>query len=167
MIMNGGGKTANKTPPLHRLREARLTEGVSLRALARRMKRRVSELKELEDEHADITLSELYRWKEELKVPLAELLVGPEDQLSAPIHDRACLLRMAKTAKSLLKHSPTASSRRLAQTLVDQLIHMMPELEEVPPWHECGTRRASTEPSRLDEQLVAVDDLIKGIRDSD
>ncbi len=42
--------------PLHRIRQERLSAGISLRTMARRTNLTIAELKAQEDEHADIRL---------------------------------------------------------------------------------------------------------------
>jgi transcriptional regulator with XRE-family HTH domain len=156
-----------KANPLHRIKQVRLNEGLSLRAMARRMNTTISDLKAQEDERADLRLSELYRWQEELRVPARDLLVEPEDDLSDPVYRRASLIRLAKTAKALARKVTSPTTRRLADNLVEQLTCLMPELEEIGPWHECGQRRSLDEPSRLDSQVVAVQRLLSDARDCD
>lgn len=160
-------KVSSKTDPLHRIKQVRITEGLSLRAMARRMNTKISDLKAQEDEHSDLRLSDLYRWQDELNVPARDLLVEPNDELSDPIQRRAAMIRLAKTAKALLKKAGSEETERLAQNLVDQLTELMPELEEIGPWHECGQRRSLDEPSRIDERLVAVDRMIRDFNEAE
>jgi hypothetical protein len=112
-----------------------------------------------EQEHCDLTLSELYNWQQALDVPLADLLVDPGTPLSRPVLERARMVRLMKTAHALLKRSHAAGSRRLAQTLVEQLIEIMPELKDVHPWHTVGQRRTLEEFGRVLEQRVPDDFL--------
>jgi hypothetical protein len=62
-------------------------------------------LREQEDEAADLRLSDLYRWQEVFDVPVEELLVEPGTSLSQPVMERARLLRLMKTATSILESS--------------------------------------------------------------
>jgi hypothetical protein len=50
---------------------------------------------------------------------------------------------------------------RLAQTLVEQLVEMMPELEQVNPWHAVGQRRSLDELGRAAERQFS-DDYFHG-----
>ena len=131
--------------PLHRLAAARQQEGVSRRAIARRLGIAPSQVQQQEDECADVPLSTLYAWQEVLNVPVAELLVEGDYELSAPILRRAQMLRMMKTVQTILERSKQASIRRMAQFMVDQLLEVMPELKEIGPWPAVGQRRTSRE----------------------
>lgn len=131
--------------PLHRLHEARRQEGLSCRAIARRLCLTVAEVRRQELATTDIPLSMLHRWREALDVPLIELLQEPELDLSPAIMWRAQMVRVMKTAKYILRQAKRAPVKRMAQALVDQLIEVMPELRDVDPWHRLGRRR------RLDE----------------
>lgn len=130
---------------LHRLREVRLREGLSRRAVARRMKISVGEVTRQERETTDLPLSVLYQWQAALDVPVAELLVETDQPLSQAIKERSQLLRVMKTAVTILQRSRQVGIRRMAQVLVDQLVEMMPELEGVGPWPSVGKRRRSDE----------------------
>ena len=83
-----------------------------------------------------------------------ELLEEPSDSLAPALRTRACLLRIAKTAYSLVKESRTNATRRLAQNLVDQLVALMPELREQRAWHDRGTLRSSHDVGRIAEQVI-------------
>ena len=54
---------------------------------------------------------------------------------------RAQLVRVMKTVLAILEEAKQAPIRRMAQTMVDQLIEIMPELQGVSPWHAVGKRR--------------------------
>ena len=59
---------------LQQLHSARRRHGLSIRCVAQRLGRTVSEVRAQEDERADMLVSELYRWQEALEVPVEELL---------------------------------------------------------------------------------------------
>ena len=69
---------------LHRLATVHRLQGVSRRALARCMNVDVAVIRRQEDETNDLPLSTLYQWQKFLEVPVAELLVESEDELSQP-----------------------------------------------------------------------------------
>ena len=94
---------------------------------------------------SDLLLSHLYEWQEALEVPLVELLIEPGDPLSPPVFERAGLVRVMKTALSILEDTKEARTRRKAQTLIDQLLQMMPELKGLGAWHAGGRRRSCSE----------------------
>ncbi len=82
---------------------------------------------------------------EVLEIPVSELLVENNDPLSAAVLKRAQLVRVMKTALAILEAAKQKQVRRMAQTMVDQLIDMMPELKDVGPWHTVGERRRHDE----------------------
>jgi len=133
---------------LHRLATVRRLQGVSRRTLALRMRVSVAEIRRYEKAN-DLPLSMLYEWHKILEVPIAELLVESEYALSQPLKQRAQLVRLMKTAMALIERAEVESERCLAQTLIDQLIEVMPELQGVSAWNAVGTRRS------LDELGVA------------
>ncbi len=131
--------------PLHRLAEVRQLQGVSRRAVARRLATDVNRVRCEERETTDMLLSRLYQWQDALEVPVSELLVESLDELSGPIQRRAQLVRVMKTALAILEEAKQTSVRRMAQTLVDQLLDIMPELEGIGGWHTVGQRRRRNE----------------------
>lgn len=136
----------NQNQPIndfHRLKLIREKEGISLRSMAQRMGVPVLTVRAQEEGRCDLCVSDLYRWQRALKVPIAELLDSPTPGLSEDVRQRACLLRLAKTAKSLLKKCSDGREGRLARRMVDQLIELMPELREVAPWPEGQLRPLS------------------------
>ena len=135
--------------PLHRLAAVRRLQGISRRIMARRMNVEVAEVKREEEETTDLPLSALYRWQRALEVPLVELLVESDDRLSKPLLQRAQLDRLMKTALAILEQADQEPVYLMAQTLIDQLTEIMPELQGVSPWHSVGKRR------RLDELGIA------------
>lgn len=149
--MDEGGlaQPPSKGQSLHRLAQVRRLQGVSRRTLARRMSVEVSEIRRQEEEACDLPLSELYRWQQALGVPISELLVESQDTLSQPLLQRAQLVRLMKTTLALLEQADQEAIRLMAQTLVEQLVEIMPELRGVTAWHAVGQRR------RLDELGIA------------
>ena len=143
--------------PLHRIREVRLEQGLTLRTVARHMGVPVRVVRAEEEGQCDLKLSDLLRWQEVLGVPLEDLLRDPQDCLSRPVMERAQLVRLMKTAAALLESAPTPATARLAQTLVEQLVEMMPELEQVNPWHAVGQRRSLDELGRAAERPLSDD----------
>src|ERR1044071_6250182 len=91
----------NRPAALQSLSSARRRQGLSVRCIAQRLGRTVAEVRQQEDECADLLLSELYRWQAALDVPLQELTNQPSDALSPPVQTRARLLKIMKTVKSL------------------------------------------------------------------
>jgi hypothetical protein len=109
----------------------------------------MSKLRALEDEANDIRLSTLYAWQSVLGVPVSELVIDPGLSLSEPIRQRACLLRMAKTANTIHKKCRDPAVRSLAETLVRQLAEIMPEVNEIGAWPDGRQNRSSTDLGRI------------------
>jgi len=137
--------------PLHRIATVRRLQGLSRRAVARRMNCDINTVKEQEQESADLPLSTLYRWQQMLEVPITELLVDAADPLSIPVMKRARMVRLMKTAMAIKERSNQVAIRRMAETLISQFLELMPELKGVSAWHAVGQRR------RLDEYGRAAD----------
>jgi transcriptional regulator with XRE-family HTH domain len=127
--------------PLHRLAEVRKNQGVSIANLARRLNMESVDVRSQEKPTSDMLLSQLYRWREILDVPVAELLIDPEDTLDDPIKSRASLVRVMKTVRSILEMTHEKPIQRMAQTLFDQLVEIMPELKDVSAWPTVGQSR--------------------------
>ena len=138
--------------PVHQIAKVRRRQGVSIRGVSRQLKVSVRELKQQEDERADISLTQLFAWQKALDVPIAELLVDGEEPLSAPVLQRARMVRMMKTVAAILDRANNPAVRRLAQTLSDQLVELMPELAEVNAWHAVGQRRTTDDYGRVVER---------------
>ena len=143
---------AQESRALHRIRDVRLAEGVSLEAVARRMNERPSLLKKEECCDADLRLSDLYRWQSALGVPLIDLLAEPDYGLSEIVRsaliDAHC--ENSQFHFATIHHTGRATS---AQTLVDQLVDTMPELEEI----GAGTNAVCRNPRmRWDGSLISL-----------
>ena len=138
-------------PELNRIAEVIEREQVSLRSLAKRRQLTKSELLASIDSSSDLRLSELYQWQEVLQVPVAELLVEPEESFSEPVHRRTQLLKAMRTVRSIQEIAQEKPVQKMALNLVKQILEMMPELNKVPPWPSVGQRRT------LDEMGAIVD----------
>ncbi len=152
-----GEATTENSPSvqMHRIRTVRLQQGVSLRSASRQTGTEVRKLRAQEDEAADLRLSDLHKWSKALDVPLSELLVEPDSPLSLPIMERARMVRLMKTAAAIRERCNSERIRRMAETLVEQLTEIMPELEEVGPWHNFGQRRSLNEYGRAAERPIS------------
>ncbi|HVA49352.1 MAG TPA: hypothetical protein VNH11_23505 [Pirellulales bacterium] len=138
--------------PLHRIQEVRRQQGVSLRRVGQVLRTDVRELRREEQSGTDLTISRLYQWQEALEVPVADLLVDSGAPLSAPVMERARLVRIMKTVAAIREKAQNASIERLAETLVDQMLEIMPELAGINPWHSVGQRRSLEEFGRIVER---------------
>ena len=151
--------------PMHRIRTVRMQQEVSMRTAARRSGVDVRTLRRQERETCDLRLSDLHKWQKALDVPVAELVEEPGAHLSKSVMERAELVRLMKTAASILEKSQTDAINRLAQVMVDQLVDMMPELEGVSAWHEFGQRRSLDEYGQAAERSLSYDSLVQSCRD--
>jgi transcriptional regulator with XRE-family HTH domain len=141
--------------PLHRLALVRRQQGVALRTVARCLGVSVEEAARQEQPGADLSISTLLQWQQVLEVPVAELLVESQDELSEAVLERARLIKVMKTAMSILEKADNSRVRRLTETLVAQLVEIMPELEGVSPWHELTTpRRRRDDLGRIAERQI-------------
>ncbi len=137
--------------PLHRLGEARRHENISRRNVARHLGITMEEARQQECNTTDLPLSMLHKWAKVLGLPVAELVAEPDDSLSTPLFNRAGLVRVMKTAMAILERPGNLRTKRLAQTMVDQLMEIMPELRGVGAWPVVGKRRS------LDELGIAAE----------
>ena len=152
-------KETNAVPKLrlHRVAAVRRQQGLSLRSAARQLGKDVKSVRREEGENTDLRLSELYQWQQVLGVPLTDLLEDPGTSLSRPVLERARMVRIMKTVKALVDRVDSTPANRLVQTLVTQLVEIMPELAEVGAWHTVGQRRSLDEFGRAAERVVPDD----------
>jgi transcriptional regulator with XRE-family HTH domain len=139
---------------LHRIADARRRQGVSLRSVARRMNKSAEQVRRLEEPTSDMLVSELYEWQQALEVPIADLLVDSDAPLSEPVLTRARLLKIMKTVRAIRESTKCVSIDRMAGMLEQQLIEVMPELQEVSAWHSVGQRRSHDELGRTAERVI-------------
>lgn len=156
-VVNDIDNDNNASPsnrPLHRLSEVRQQQGISVRSAARRMGVPMSQVRREEEPLSNLSLADLVRWQKALEVPLVDLLIDEDSPISSPVISRARWLRMMKTVKALLEASPSSSITRMAQMLEEQVLEVMPELQDVGAWHSVGQRRSQDEQGRIAEQIV-------------
>lgn len=142
---------------LHRIAAVRREQGVSLRSVSRQIGRTMSTVRTQEEETEDLRLSDLRLWQKALGVPLQDLLVDPDPPLSRPVMERAQMVRLMKTAAALKENVESEGSQRLVTMLIEQLVAVMPELEEVSAWHSVGQRRSLDEYGRIVERRISDD----------
>lgn len=151
--------------PLHRVARVRLEQGLSLRSVSRQSGIDVRELRCQEEETTDMRLSELHGWQRILDVPIGDLLVDPGSPLSRPVLERARLVRLMKTVMAIAQQASSTSIQRLAQTMVDQLVEIMPELDQVSAWNSVGQRRSLSEYGIAAERCVSEDVFLRNMLD--
>lgn len=142
---------------LHRLAEVRQRQGVTLRNVARRLGIDMAEVRRQENEESDLRISDLLNWQEVLEVPIAELLVEAEGQLSGPVLERSRMVKLMKTAAALREQAQGPAADRLVTMLVGQILEIMPELQDVSPWHNVGPRRTLEDVGRAARFPVSED----------
>lgn len=139
---------------LHRIAEVRHRQGVTLRNVARRLGMSLPVVRRQESPDCDLRLSDLHRWQQVLDVPVAELLVEGDGQLSGPILERSRMVKLMKTAAALRERTAGSSARLLVDMLVNQILEIMPELADVTPWHTVGQRRTLDDVGRTARATV-------------
>jgi transcriptional regulator with XRE-family HTH domain len=142
---------------LHRIAEVRQQQGVTLRNVARRLGMSLPVVRRQEQPDCDLRISELLRWQEVLEVPVAELLVEGDGQLSGPVLARSRMVKLMKTAAALRERTDGQPEGRLVTMLVDQILEIMPELADVTAWHTVGQRRTLDEVGRTGRMVVSED----------
>jgi transcriptional regulator with XRE-family HTH domain len=144
---------------LHRIAEVRQQQGVSLRAVSRRIGIDVRTLREQECPSSNLTLTELYRWQEALDVPIQNLLCDHDDSLSERTQMRAALVKLMKTVKALTEVASSPRVARMTTMLHEQMLEIMPELAEIGSWPTYGSRRPTDEVGRIAESPIDVNSL--------
>ena len=146
---------AGRETPLHRIADVRRQQGVTLRNVARRLGVSLPLVRRQEQPDCDLRLSDLLRWQQVLEVPVAELLVEGEGQLSGPVLERSRMVKLMKTAAAIRERSREPAVVRMVEMLVDQVLEIMPELADVTPWHSVGKRRTGEELGRAARTVVS------------
>lgn len=141
----------------HRLGEVREQQGVTLRNVSRRLGIEMAEVRRQEQGETDLRISDLLNWQEVLEVPIAELLVEAEGQLSGPVLERSRMVKLMKTAAAIREQTEGTAAHRLANMLVGQILEIMPELRDVTPWHNVSQRRTLDDVGRTARCPVSED----------
>ena len=139
-------------PTLHRIGTVRRQQGVTLRNVARRLGIAMAVVRRQEQPDAD-----LHRWQQVLEVPVAELLVEGDGQLSGPVLERSRMVKLMKTAAALRERTAGTPEGRIVAMLVEQILEIMPELSDVTPWHTVGQRRTLEDIGRAGRCIVSED----------
>ena len=142
----------------HRIAEVRAQQGLSLRTISRRTGLDVKDLRRQEQPTCNLTLSQLLVWQKALEVPLVDLLEDDSDVLSRPVKERAQMVRIMKTVVSLGEVcQANVRLSRLTTMLREQVLQLMPELEEIGGWPQCGSRRGPDVMGRIFHDPVKVE----------
>lgn len=142
---------------MHRIASVRESQGVTLRTISRRSGIPVRQLKAEESGKVDLTLSQLYRWAAALEVPPTELLSEPQDCLAANVDQRARMVRLMKSVQGLRAHAESTAMRRIADRLRDELLEIIPELDEITAWPKEAPRTPGRTMGRVFDLPVSME----------
>ena len=98
-------------------------------------------------------------------MPVAELLVEGDGQLSGPVLARSRMVKLMKTAAAIRERSRDPSITQMVAMLVEQILEIMPELADVTPWHTVWQLRTRDELGRT-AQMVVPEETFRGSFDS-
>ena len=144
--------------PLNRVQLVREQQGVSARTIARRLGIDLRSYRRLEDPLTNLTLQELFALQNALEVPIADLIVE-RTTLARPVEERAKMIKIMKTAVAMREADLGSRSKRMAEMLCDQLIDLMPELEDVSGWPQFGARRGISAVGKALQQPIDMSNL--------
>jgi hypothetical protein len=113
---------------LHRLAEARKSQNVNIKTVSRILGVSVEQAKSQEIPSCDLKISEIHEWQRALNIPISELLVEGDHQLSGPVLERSKMVRLMRTALELRDDSTKGKVSALKQMLVEQILELMPDL---------------------------------------
>ena len=102
-----------------------------------------------------LRITDLHRWQEVLEVPVAELLVEGDGQLSGPVLERSRMVKLMKTVAAIRERTEGQPVGRMVTMLVEQILEIMPELADVTPWHTVGQRRTLDDVGRTGRMVVS------------
>jgi len=156
-------RVARPSKDLHRIAAVREQQGVTQRNVARRLGIELAVVRRQEQPDCDLRISDLMLWQQVLEVPIADLLVEGEGQLSGPVLARSRMVKLMKTAAAIREQAAGGAIAKLADMLIKQILEIMPELEDVTPWHAVGQRRTLTELGRTACQTISEDALRRGV----
>ncbi len=148
---------SRRAATLHRIAEVRHRQGVTLRNVARRLGIPLPLVRRQEQPDCDLRITDLHRWQEVLEVPVAELLVEGEGQLSGPVLERSRMVKLMKTAAAIREKTEGQPVGQMVTMLIDQILEIMPELSDVTPWHTVGQRRTLDDIGRTGRMVVSVE----------
>lgn len=140
---------AGPSRAMHRVREVRREQGISIKRASQHLGVSVEEARRQEEPTTDLTMSQLFAWQKLCETPIADLLVEPDCELSGPVLARARMVRVMKTVQAIMERTGQVSVKRLAQTLVNQLVELMPELKGVSSWHAVERRQSCNQNARI------------------
>jgi transcriptional regulator with XRE-family HTH domain len=155
------GRNRARKRPLHRIAEVRRLQGVTLRNVSRRLGISLAVVRRQEEPDHDLRVSDLLQWQKVLEVPIAELLVEGDGQLSGPVLQRSRMVKLMKTAAAIRERTEGTPAGRMVSMLIDQILELMPELADVAPWHTVGQRRTLDDLGRTARCMIS-EDVLRG-----
>ena len=142
----GDAKKCKCLKSLHQIATIRRNQSLSLLNCAHKLGLTLQEARIQEQPTSDLTISQLLAWQEVLDVPLSEILGQTGDFLENPIRNRALMIKVMKSAKQILQVTRESRIRYMAETLVNQLVELMPELKDIGAWPDVGQSHENREP---------------------
>ena len=113
--------------PVHCLSTVRRQQGVSLHKVAESLSTPLDRVVWQETETSDLSLSELWAWREVLGVPVGDLLNDRASPVYGPEIERSQIHRLIKIASHIRDRTQSLSVQRLAEMMITQLFEIMPE----------------------------------------
>ncbi|MEM9659430.1 MAG: hypothetical protein AAF961_13815 [Planctomycetota bacterium] len=144
-------RAATQPRRLHRIADVMRQENMTIRNAATRMKVTQSRVKREMSPNQDLTITDLMRWQKMLKVPLADLIAEPTDELSPQVQLRGGLLKAMRTVRTIQEATSDPREAKLAERLAQQLTALMPELCHAAAWPSVGQRRTLDEEGAISQ----------------
>ena len=138
----------------HRLKEARVLAGISLRSVSRKTGIPIATLRQQEASD-DISLRDLCLWQDALGVPLSELVHDTPERTDDILRMRAALIQLMRSVRSLQSGKLTERQDAIVQNMASELESMMPELSSVKSWPQSVGRRRPDQAGRIESQVIA------------
>jgi transcriptional regulator with XRE-family HTH domain len=147
-------KAVHRMKPLHRIREVRRREGVSIRTIVRKTGIDMGTVKALDNPVSDPTLSQLARFADAIEVPLCELICDADADEVQRL--RGLLVRVSKITNLMLAKLPNGPARRLVQSIDEHIREELPDAEVINALHGVTDRDVA---SHRDEFPVCTNHL--------
>jgi transcriptional regulator with XRE-family HTH domain len=156
---------ASAPKPLHRLAAVRAEQKLSPATLARRLNTTSEQVRRQEQETTDLPLSVLYQWAGALEVPVQALLVDRDYELPLPRLEFGQAVELFKTARAICEGIEHPNLQRVANSLVEQLLEIAPELKDAGPLLSAQKRRGANRAREIVVQELPENVFIKPIEE--
>lgn len=148
---------------LNQIHAIRRRENVSIRTFARHLGTTIPMARDFERPEADLRLSDLKKVAAAIGVPAGELLCEVDNDEVFKL--RALCLRLMRSVNTMLAKSRQQSmTHRVAESMRNQIVEIMPEADTPDEWPEQGRRRTLDELGRVAD-FIHVDDLESAARE--